>query len=216
MTPAAATALPWPSMRPGPGGALWARVVAALLGPAGNDDPCPEPAAHRDALRRRDPSAWRDFAAAELNAVYQYVLSRIGNPADAEDLASQVFEEAWKHSASLHDSTVPARAWLFGIARNVVNTHRRNWFRKPPPVTLDGFDQSDDDRGLDPDMLDLARAIARLSKAHAEVISLRFIHGLSLQETAVVLGLSIDAIKGRQARALAELRDTLTGAPSRR
>lgn len=211
MTPAAAMALPWPFMPPRSGGTLWARVVAALLGPTGDDDASPEPAAHRDALRQREPAAWRDFAAAELNAVYQYVLSRIGSPADAEDLASQVFEEAWKHAASLHDSTVPARAWLFGIARNVVNTHRRNWFRKPPPVTLDGFDQSDDDRGLDPDMLDLARAVSGLSKAHAEVISLRFIHGLSLQETAVVLGLSIDAIKGRQARALAELRDTLTG-----
>ena len=59
-----------------------------------------------------------------------------------------------------------------------------------------------------PDM-DLARAIARLDPAHSEVITLRFVHGLSLQETASALDVTVDAIKGRQARALAALREIL-------
>jgi len=59
--------------------------------------------------------------------------------------------------------------------------------------------------------MDLARAVASLAPGHGEVINLRFIHGLSLQETAEVLGTTVDGVKGRQARALAELRQHLVG-----
>lgn len=63
---------------------------------------------------------------------------------------------------------------------------------------------------MDPERLDLARAIGNLERAHAEVITLRFLHGLSLAEAAAALSTTVDAIKGRQARALAALRDELT------
>jgi len=159
-----------------------------------------------DALRGRDPDAWHAFFVREMPAIYRYAMSRLGNGGEAEDVASQVFEEAWEHAGALKDHGLPARAWLFGIARNIVNTHRRRWIQRPPAVALEGFDGGGADPGLDADLLDLARGIAMLDRNHAEVISLRFIHGLSLQETAVVLDTSVDGVKGRQARALTELR----------
>ena len=63
--------------------------------------------------------------------------------------------------------------------------------------------------GLNDDRIDLARALASLDSGWSEVITLRFIHGLSAQETAEVLGITVDAVKGKQARALAELRKKL-------
>jgi len=57
--------------------------------------------------------------------------------------------------------------------------------------------------------MDLAHSIAKLERSYAEVISLRFINCLSLQETASVLGVSVDAVKARQARALVRLRSIL-------
>jgi RNA polymerase sigma-70 factor (ECF subfamily) len=59
--------------------------------------------------------------------------------------------------------------------------------------------------------LDLARALQGLKPAFAEVVTLRFLHGLSLQETALALQTTVDAVKSRQARALDELRKTLLG-----
>ena len=169
-----------------------------------------------DLLRRRDPESWRELFAEEMPVIYRYGMSRLGNAHDAEDLAGQVFEEAWKHAESLKDRGLPARVWLFGIARNLVATHRRRWFRQQPALALEAFDAPAIDPGLDTELIDLARSIAQLSSAHAEVISLRFIHGLSLQETAEVLGTTVDGVKGRQARALAELRDRLELAPAGR
>ena len=157
-------------------------------------------------IQRRDPDAWHILFEREMPAIYRYTLSRLGNPGEAEDATSQVFEEAWKHADSFHDVGLPARAWLFGIARHIVGTHRRRWAGRPPQVALEAFDGSASDPALDPQLIDLARSIARLDRNHAEVISLRFIHGLSLQEAAAVLGTSVDGVKGRQARALAELR----------
>lgn len=160
-------------------------------------------------LRRRDQEAWRQLFAAEMPAVYRYALSRLGNAADAEDLTSSVFAEAWEHAGSLEDRGLPPRAWLFGIARNLVSTHRRRWFRRPPMLALEAFDSQADDPGLSADLLDLARGVAALSAGHAEVVMLRFIHGLSLQETAAVLLTTVDGVKGKQARALSELREGL-------
>jgi RNA polymerase sigma factor (sigma-70 family) len=77
-------------------------------------------------------------------------------------------------------------------------------------LALEAFDAPDERMAMDAETLDLARAIQGLDRVQAEVVSLRFIFGLSLQETAAVLGTSVDGVKGRQARALKALRDALT------
>jgi RNA polymerase sigma-70 factor (ECF subfamily) len=163
-----------------------------------------------DDLRGRDHDAWRALFDREMPAIYRYALSRLGDGTAAEDATSEVFEQAWEHAHTLDDQGLPARAWLFGIARHVVNSVRRSWFRRPPQVALESFDGGAADHGLSPERLDLARAIAALEPGHGEIVSLRFIHGLSLQETAAALSLSVDAVKGRQARALMALRARLT------
>ena len=175
------------------------------------NDPGGGPAASPaiDSLRGRDPDAWRDLFEAEMPAIFRYARARLGDPGRAEDATSDVFEQAWRSAHRLEDHGLPVRAWLFGIARNVVNSQRRSWFRRPPELTLDGFETADAHATLSAERLDLARAIASLEHAHGEVITLRFVHGLSLQETADVLDASVDAIKGRQARALAALKARL-------
>lgn len=160
-------------------------------------------------LQRREPDAWRVLFEREMPAIYRYAQSRLANASEAEDATSQVFAEAWEHAEAFEDQGLPPRAWLFGIARNVINTHRRRWFGRRPAVAIEAFDGAAADPGLDADLLDLARSMALIEPAHAEVISLRFIHGLSLQETAIALGTSVDGVKGRQARALARLKDHL-------
>lgn len=159
------------------------------------------------ALQRREPDTWRELFVREMPSIYQYVASRVPTGTEAEDLTSEIFEAAWASADRLQDRGLPPRAWLFGIARNVVNDHRRRWFRRPPAFALndnllaEGTSSADD--------LVLADAIARLPAAHAEVINLRFVQGLSLQETAEALGSTVDAVKGRQARALLSLREAL-------
>jgi len=203
LTGAAAAALPW-------------RVrgfSAALRHRTPVDDAATSPGADRAfvrALRERDPDAWRELFEREMPGIYRYALSRLGDAGKAEDAAGDVFEQAYRNAESFQDRGLPPRAWLFGIARNVVGSHRRSWFRRPPQFAIEAFDGGGEDPGLSPDRLDLARALAELEPTHGEVISLRFLHGLSLQETAEVIGASTDAVKGRQARALVALRARMT------
>lgn len=195
------TALPWRV-------AGFAAVVRAEA--SGTEAPAPGPGVRL--IRDRDPDAWRVLFEREMPAIYRYAYSRIGDPRRAEDATAEVFEQAWRSSKALEDRGLPPRAWLFGIARNVVNSHRRWVFRQPPEVSLEAFDGMGGDPAQSPEKLDLIHAIAGLEPSHAEVITLRFLHDLSLDETADALGVSIDAIKGRQARALVALRAKMLGA----
>lgn len=185
------------------------KLLAALAGHATTEDREPAEPVQIRLLRRRDPDAWHALYSDEMRAIYRYARARVGSATDAEDLTARVFEEAWKHAESLEDRGLPPRAWLFGIARHVVASHRRHWLRKPPHLSIEGFDAAGDESRPSPELLDVARAIRQLPAKQAEVVTLRFLHGLSLQETAAVVGASVDAIKGRQARALAELRRML-------
>lgn len=180
----------------------------ARASPVARPAPGGEPAVRL--IREQDPEAWRAFFEQEMPAIYRYAYARLGDPGRAEDATGEVFEHAWKSAGALEDLGHPPRAWLFGIAKNVVNSHRRWLFRRAPEVSIEAFDGSCDDPAISPEKLDLVRAITTLDRAHAEVVTLRFLHGLSLAETAATIGVSVDAVKGRQARALLALREVLT------
>lgn len=141
--------------------------------------------------------------------LYRYALSRLGSAEEAEDLVGQVFEEAWEHANRYESRGLPPRAWLFGIARNLALMRRRGLFRRPPPLALEAFDQPINEAGMDPAMLDLASAIRSLPRDLAEVVTLRFLHGLTVDETASVIDVPASTVKGRQLRALERLRLTL-------
>ncbi|MGE5596123.1 MAG: RNA polymerase sigma factor [Hyphomicrobiales bacterium] len=190
------------------------RVLLAVMNPAAAGDSLVTPRGEEiRRLRERDPAAWRELFEREMPAIYRYALSRIGDATEAEDITSAVFAEAWESAGKLEDHGLPARAWLFGVARHVVGTRRRQLFRRPPMLTLEGFDGPDGGGSqFDAEHLDLLAAIGRLKRRQAEVITLRFVHGLSLQETAAAMAASVDSVKGLQARALSELRAMLGAA----
>jgi RNA polymerase sigma-70 factor (ECF subfamily) len=63
--------------------------------------------------------------------------------------------------------------------------------------------------------LDLADAIAALEEGHRQVVLLRLCYGFDTEETAKLLGLTRDAVRGRLKRARAVLRETLGGPASK-
>lgn len=116
-------------------------LFAAIADPAAIEfgPPSAQPGELRR-LRQRDERAWQDLFEREWTDIYRYAHARTASTADAEDLTARVFEEAWKHIDSVEDRGLPARAWLFGIARHVVASHRRKLLRRPPIVALEAFD----------------------------------------------------------------------------
>ena len=65
-----------------------------------------------------------------LNDIFRTASRILGDGARAEDVAQEVYLQAWK-SFHRFESGTNCRAWLFKILFHCVNHHRRKWFRFP-------------------------------------------------------------------------------------
>jgi RNA polymerase sigma-70 factor (ECF subfamily) len=168
--------------------------------------------------RQRDSSAWSEIYAQNYLTVYKYIYGRLGRKEEAEDLAAQVFLEAMQSIDAYRDMGRPLIAWLFGIARNLVNGGVRK-ARRVESVDATGEDQLVDAgfsflfSSLTAESLDLTRALDQLTKEQRETLILRFFVGLTAKETARVVGKSEQAVYALQVRAIATLRRFLAEEP---
>lgn len=155
-----------------------------------------------------------------VDQIYRYVRRRVGTREIAEDLTGDVFLRAWRRFDQFTWQGVDIAAWLTTIARNRVADHFKSARVRLERSTDDGFER--DGSGIDaPDRVaearDLTRALAEaleeLSEDHREVIELRFVHDLSVTETAAVLDRSVGATKALQYRALKALAAVIRDRP---
>ena len=165
--------------------------------------------------QKRDPEAFGELYEAHFDRVYRYMLLRVRNRADAEDLTQQVFLKALEHIGSYRYRGMPFAAWLFRIAHNQVVDHwKKKSHDKSRMVPLDQVDEARIMANDDPALLTeqradiemVAAACQMLSDGQREVISLRFGGGLSVAETARAMRKSEGAVKVLQHAALVRLR----------
>jgi len=164
--------------------------------------------------RSGDRSAFGELYDTYIDAVYRYILYRVREPSDAEDLTSEVFTRAF---ANIHRYTWQGKsflAWLYTIARNAVTDRRR---RERPTVDLDdAYGVAEDgptahDRAVRGEQVDALRgAVKHLTTEQQEVLVLRFVENMSSRQVAKVLGKNEGAIRALQFRALGRLRKILT------
>lgn len=160
--------------------------------------------------------------ATERLRYFRFIAMRhLDNPADAEDAVQDAFLAAWKH-LSQFNGQAQLSTWLTAIVRNSSRTvvRKRSGLRLLP---LDGQDNGDNnlrfsellpDRRPNPEAQfwnsecerRLRQLLARLAPTLRAVVHMRSIEGLSVRETAEVLGVTEGAVKARAFRALAELR----------
>ncbi|HIP71015.1 MAG TPA: sigma-70 family RNA polymerase sigma factor [Anaerolineae bacterium] len=166
-----------------------------------------------DSARRGDKNAFGDLYERYLDQIYRYIYYRVNNLHDAEDLTEQVFLKAWEKLPQ-YRGEVPFRAWIYRIAHNAVIDHYRT--RKELAELPDELPLTDETSNVESHLLSQERAaslaaiIARLSPLHQHVLTLRFINGLSMKETAQVLGRNVGAIRVLQHRALKAAQTLLT------
>jgi RNA polymerase sigma-70 factor (ECF subfamily) len=142
--------------------------------------------------------------------IARYISIRIGNQAEAEDMAGEVFLKALESLDSYHERGAPMQAWLFKIAHNLlVDYVRKVSKRKTIPIdTLeisDGVDLEETvERRLQSEKL--SQALKQLTPAQREVIGLRFFAGLTSNEVGKILGKSSGAVREMQSAAVKSLR----------
>jgi RNA polymerase sigma-70 factor (ECF subfamily) len=147
-----------------------------------------------------------------VDRIYRYVLLKIGDPHEAEDLTGQVFVRMIEAIGSFQWQGVSFQSWLYRIAHNLVVDHLRQRTRRPQ-VALEPLEGTLLADGDDPytwaeaaDFRDHLRvALGRLTDLQAQVIALKFGGGLSNAEVGRVLGRSEGAVKALQHSALANM-----------
>lgn len=148
--------------------------------------------------------------------IFRYVWSRVRHKEVAEDLTGEIFTRMVSHLPNYQPQQAPFRAWLYQIARNLIVDHfRRNG--NPTAVPLHRVDlattKSNPDTFVDRhlSLQKVQAALERIDAEQRDVILMRFVLGLSLQEVADTLGKSVGAVKSIQHRGLKTLRATLKG-----
>lgn len=137
------------------------------------------------------------------DAVHRLLLSLGATPDDADDVLQDCFVSAWRGAGSFR-GTGSARGWLFTIARNGLRRrHRRRAGEPTSHASLEALG-ADAGWGSEADWFqsfelrdELAWALAQLPPEEREVVVLRDLEGLSGEETASALGLSLAGMKSR-------------------
>lgn len=167
-------------------------------------------------IRRLDMNALAYVHEHYFPEVFRYVFFRLSDHHISEDIASEVFMrllEAIKRGAGPEKNL---RAWLLGVASNLVNDHLRQMYRRPSE-DLEGVEElpglDDPAKSFDQawQSSELKRALSKLTVEQQNVIALRFASECSLEETAVQMKRSVNAVKVLQFRAIAALKRLLEG-----
>jgi len=139
----------------------------------------------------------------------------------AEELLQDTLVAVWR-SASGYAGRSSVRTWLIGVARRQAHNTLRQRGLAPADLadeaamlTLAAPDPDPADAALaHAAHSDLLAAIGRLAAVHREALTLAFVHGLSYQELADVLGVPIGTVKSRLNHARRALRAELARAPA--
>ena len=171
-----------------------------------------------DAARAGDEAALAELYNLYFPRVYRYIIARMGNPYDAEDLTEEVFLRVLDAIERFQWREAPFSAWLFRIAHNAVISQRRKEGargRSSPlsdalPMNSQGPDEMVENRLI---LNEVMRTAETLPEAQRRVIGLRFAAGLTVAETAQAMGKGEGNVKVIQHKAIAKLREILVQRP---
>ena len=160
-----------------------------------------------------DRPPFEDLYRAYVGRIYAYVRAQLGSPADAEDVTSQVFMNAYQAYSRFEARNSTPAAWLFRIARNATLDHFRSQGRRERlQRTVEHQPAAEEDPAGKAEERIQYRAlmahVAQLPERQRDAIALRH-SGLSFEEVGELMKCSEDAAKMLYHRALKALREAV-------
>jgi RNA polymerase sigma-70 factor (ECF subfamily) len=166
-----------------------------------------------DRCRTGEAAAWEAFVRQVQGRLFALAYSYAGDREDARDLAQEIFVRLYEARGQWPsgDEFLP---WLFRVARNrsVDYLRRRSVRRRGITADEDAIAELPDPgpgaeaRAIESDRRGLLHAALRgLSAINREIVILRDVHGLSVQQVASILGVPLGTVKSRASRARVEL-----------
>jgi RNA polymerase sigma-70 factor (ECF subfamily) len=164
---------------------------------------------------QKDPARFAELYENNFERVYAYVVRRVGDRAETEDLTSEVFHHALANLRRFEWRGIPFAAWLYRIAANLISDR---WQRKGREDVADGPEQIESMPASTAEFEEverratLFRLVDTLPSEQKRVVVLRFVEQKSIKEVAREIRKTEGAVKQLQFRALSSLRARLEGA----
>ena len=164
-----------------------------------------------DLARDGDSEAFGQLYDHYSTALYRFIYYRVSSAALAEDLLSETFFRALRSMSRFQWQGKDFGAWLMTIARNLVTDHYKASRTRLESTTEDMSPHDSATDGPEAAVLAaltneaLLTALKELPKEQQECLVMRFLQGLSIAETARVLGRSEGAVKQLQLRGVRNL-----------
>ena len=144
-------------------------------------------------------------------AVYRFLYYRTRSQALAEDLTSETFFRALRSMTGFRWQGKDFGAWLMTIARNLATDHFKAGRTRLELTTEDMGLHDNAEDGPETEVLAgltnelLLKAVSQLAPEQRDCVVMRFLQGMSIAETAAVLGRSEGAVKQLQLRGVRNL-----------
>jgi RNA polymerase sigma-70 factor, ECF subfamily len=178
---------------------------------------------------QHDPARFAELYELNFERVYAYVVRRVGNRAEAEDITAEAFHQALANLKRFEWRGIPFAAWLFRIAANLIHDRWHNAAHEVPDegqieatsgeTIGSGKGWSGTTGNVTPaEIADverratLFRLVETLPAEQKRVVVLRFIDQKSIKEVAREIHKTEGAVKQLQFRALSTLRARMEGA----
>jgi RNA polymerase sigma-70 factor (ECF subfamily) len=159
-----------------------------------------------------DADAFGELYRLHAPAVFRFLFAHLSDRMDAEDLTVEVFFKVWRSLPNFRQQGVPFIAYLFRIARNTLidqyrrSKHDHQMVPLEESVILDRHQDPGEAAFSNMERQEIRNLLDQLPEDQRNVLVLRFLGGLSPNETAEVMGKSSGAVRVLQHRALASFR----------
>ncbi|HPT08574.1 MAG TPA: RNA polymerase sigma factor [bacterium] len=174
----------------------------------------------KDRLKNKDQVAFEELYDKNVDDIYRFIYFKIGKKDDANDLSSLVFLKTWEHiqkNKVSHNETL--RALIYKIARNVVVDYYRE--HRPDNISIDdennridiaSDDSLENDVSIKTDYDNLMISVMGLKNEYREILIMRFVNELSLDEIADITGKKKINVRVILHRAITALQEMTEGA----
>ena len=150
------------------------------------------------------------------DSIYRFILVRVSNQEEAQDLTSEVFLKSWQYLSSAEKTIENFKALIYRVARNLVIDFYRS--KKNFALSLSDLEWGkliDEESSLPDDvakkdeLAQIYKALEKIDSAQRDLLLMRYFDDLSVPEIAAVLGKSQGAVRVAMHRALRELKSVL-------
>ena len=163
--------------------------------------------------REGNQLAWEALVRGHQARIYSLAFHYLGNPEEARDATQEIFLKIYRNIDKCREAGM-FRPWILKISRNqCIDQLRRK--AASPRTDLRSLDEMTEFRDPDPNPEEssiaksrrrmIHRALQKMTALNKEIVILKDIHGMSLEEIASLLKIPLGTAKSRSNRARLEL-----------